>query len=381
MDEKKPLEEQEAKPVKKHHVLRNLVCTVVFLCLVAAGFVWANYAVNMKGSVQNVGMFRAFYDTQNDTVDVGYIGTSAASRFFVNPLAYEADGISTFTVGIQNTPIFLYDNLMDEFQTKQHPKVWVIELRPLLKDDELLSEESCRGPIDSVSILSPNRIGMIDESIENMTEQLEPGTFDDNRWEYIVPIFKYHSRIAKGDITLEDMLAEKPYNVMQGFACSKATLTEAPQSMPEFSDKVGKLSDVQKSNLQELLDYCETLDAQVLFVVAPLVDIKFADPEQVNAIERYVEKRGWDCLNFNTEEMFTELGLNPATDFYNKRHVNYLGAEKYTSWLSAYLSDTYNLPDRRGDSSYDAWERGYEKYEKYVSGGIKYHSDKDAVDG
>ena len=93
-----------------------------------------------------------------------------------------------------------------------------------------------------------------------------------------------------------------------------------------------------------------------------------------------MDDQGWDCLNFNSDEMFTELGLDHTTDFYNKTHCNYLGAEKYTSYLASYLKDTYNLTDHRGDDTYQQWVDGYEDYQDFVSKGIKKSSSKEVAD-
>ena len=373
-------EEMNDKQDKKRHPLRNAICAVVFTALVGATFVWATLAFSMQGRAQNTGAFAAFYDTPEDSVDVAYIGTSAASRFFVNPQAFEEEGVSTFPFGIQNTPLFLYDNLMDEFQTKQNPEVFVIELRPLLKDGEMLAEENCRRPIDSVSLLSPNRMGMFEESLQVMSAQLEPGSYDDNKWDYVFPVIKYHGRATDGTMTVDDLLLNKPYNTMQGFACGSVTLSQVALGESKFTDRVGKLTDVQEEHLQDLLDYCETLDAHVLFVLAPQVCETYDKSKSLNAIQKFVEDQGWDCLNFNSDEMFAKLGLDHTTDFYNKNHCNYLGAEKYTSYLTSYLKDTYNLTDHRGDDTYQQWVDGYEDYQDFVSKGIKKSSSKEVAD-
>ena len=83
-----------------------------------------------------------------------------------------------------------------------------------------------------------------------------------------------------------------------------------------------------------------------------------------------VRERGYTVLDFNRPEMYEELGLDFNKDYYNSKHVNYLGAEKYTRWLTAYLKDHYDLPDHRGQAGYESWEDAFAAYEEFVAGGI-----------
>ena len=50
--------------------------------------------------------------------------------------------------------------------------------------------------------------------------------------------------------------------------------------------------------------------------------------------------------------MYEELGLDFDKDYYNSKHVNYIGAEKYTRYLAAFLQDRYEIPNRRNDPNY-----------------------------
>jgi len=64
----------------------------------------------------------------------------------------------------------------------------------------------------------------------------------------------------------------------------------------------------------------------------------------------------------NTNMLYREMGLDFTQDFYDKSHVNVLGANKFTDYLAAYLDEAYDLPDHRDDESYESWNSLYEKY-------------------
>ncbi len=100
-----------------------------------------------------------------------------------------------------------------------------------------------------------------------------------------------------------------------------------------------------------------------------------------NTAMKMVTERGYNVINFNTSEMYGELGIDWDKDFYNSKHVNYLGAEKYTSWLTKHIKERYGLKDHRGDSRYDSWAEAYETYRAYVKDGIKTIGHKDELGG
>ena len=140
----------------------------------------------------------------------------------------------------------------------------------------------------------------------------------------------------------------------------------------KVTDKRAPLSEIAEDALEKTLDKCDELTAngdQVLFVLSPYCCLKGQKPIFNTAIDM-VRERGYTALDFNTPEMYDELGLDFEKDFYNSKHVNYIGAEKYTRYLTSYLVENYDLPDHRGEAGYESWETAYSLYEDFVSGGI-----------
>ena len=68
------------------------------------------------------------------------------------------------------------------------------------------------------------------------------------------------------------------------------------------------------------------------------------------------------------------IDLDLKKDFFDKNHVNYYGAEKYTDVLAAYLNEHFDLPDRRNDEAakknwdgvYDILMEDVREYEKMI---------------
>ena len=53
-------------------------------------------------------------------------------------------------------------------------------------------------------------------------------------------------------------------------------------------------------------------------------------------------------VDFNEE--FGLMGLDPATDFFDSRHVNISGAKKFSNHLASYINEKLTLPQNSHDS-------------------------------
>lgn len=349
-----------------------LLRVVVFLLLATGLFVYLNLVVDYKGTPQTRGSVEAFYDLEEDIVDVMYIGTSATSRLYINPVGYHDYGIASYSFGINSSPIFFYDDLIREVLKTQNPKLFVIELREATKEKPV----QLALTLDSISPFSTERPFMVWDAFMNDGKSRSRMSYTD----YLFPIARYHERLVQGLVEPEEFLLQGVQkNTTQGFRLSRVTVTQSPQKCGKFSDKVGKLSESRTKQLNELLDFCDTLDADVLFVMSPFsVDSKRMG--QLNAIAKLVQDRGYSVLNCNNSQICEDMGITWETDFYNRNHTNYLGAQKYTDYFSRYLKSNYDLPDRRGDASYEAWDRGYDIYRKYVKDGIRFFTDEEQAD-
>ena len=84
--------------------------------------------------------------------------------------------------------------------------------------------------------------------------------------------------------------------------------------------------------------------------------------EKSQAMETFAEEQGVDYVDFDTEEIRTQVGLDPAVDYYDQGHVNLTGSVKVSEWLGNYLDQTYDLPDHRGEEAYAQWDIDLQAY-------------------
>lgn len=359
-------------PQKKNTKGKIILVIVVFLLCAGLLFCYLNKVFSMGDADANRQTFKAFYAEPKNTIDVMYLGTSASNRYFINPLAYEEEGMTCFTVATMGMPMFFVPDLIDEVQKTQDPKLYVIELRWVLKNRDLITDAHIRRVTDNLRYSSIKR-----DALDTAFAQMDGskgmlGDIGDKGLDYYIPILKYHGRLSEGNMSPGDFKLTATKNKTKGYVMSFNTTKQVNQFPGRVSKKREPLSDIAETALNATLDKCDTLTKdgkQVIFVLSPYCCLKGQKPIFNTAFDK-IRDRGYTVLDFNTPEMYDELGLDFDKDYYNSKHVNYIGAEKYTRWLTAYLKEHYDLPDHRGEAGYESWDKAYAAYREYVKGGI-----------
>lgn len=345
---------------------------MVFLIIVVLLFVYLNRVFTIANSDSNRQIFNAFYEEKKNTIDVLYMGTSATNRYFIPPMAYNETGITSFNLATMGLPMFFVPTLINEAEKTQDPDLYIIELRNVLKTKNEVTDAHIRRVTDSMKE-SQNKYDAIDKAMkytEGATGELS--NIDDGWMDYFVPIVKYHSRMAAGDIRPADFLPWKTKNKTKGYVLSFNTLKVKAQKEPVYSDGKAALAPEMEQALLETLDACDGLEdgKEVLFVLAPY-SMRKGQQEMFNTAIEMVTERGYPVLDFNQKDVTDAMELDWERDLYNSKHVNYIGAEKYTSYLTDYIVEHYDLEDHRGDAKYDSWAKAYETYLNYVKNGLR----------
>lgn len=353
----------------KMQMRNNGIRAVIFVIVAALLFIYLNSVFTIAESDDSKQIFQTFYAEEKNTIDAVYLGTSATNRYSIGPKAYHDEGITVFNLATMGLPMVFVPNLIDEVEKTQDPQLYIIELRGVLKSKNDVTDAHIRRVTDSMK-LSRNKYDAIEKALDYVEgAEGELSNIDEGWLDYYVPIVKYHSRLVQGDMKVADFLPSEDGGIVKGYVLSPNTLNIAAQKRPVYSDDRAELAPEMEQTLLEVLDKCDTLDKSVLFVLSPY-SMKDGQAEKFNTACDLVMQRGYPVLNFNQKEITDAMGLDWQRDFYNSKHVNYVGAEKYTAYLTAYLTEHYDLPDRRGDKTYESWAEAYEIYLDFVSEGL-----------
>ena len=345
----------------------NLLRTIKLACLLAAvavsvGLLQEHLLCHADHNRQRI---KGFYDEDENSLDVVYLGASEVYSDIAPGYAYERSGVTGYLFATQANSILNYKAQLKNILSRQSPSLIVIELNGALYGDEeeVTKEANLRNYADNV----PLDLTKLEWISENVTE---------NRLEYLVPFAKYHD-------VWSDFPSEMKYqktvwqDKMRGYGCLKGVLNETAvfkntqrsmnSMLAQSGDSKQPLTQTEEKGLRDLLGYCksEGLD-NVVFARFPHIVVRrtFSRFERGNAVGDIVREYGYDYLNF--ERDFEQTGLDEETDFYNLDHLNVYGQKKFTAYLTDYLAQNYALvPRELSESQRAEWQTCADYYDAY----------------
>ncbi len=307
-------------------------------------------------------------------LDVVYIGASTVVDFYEPMAAYGEYGFTSYNyagVGFRGDIIPEY---IEDIKNRQEPKVYVIDMCTFPGDNSNVDESGLRNWSDSMPVLSLTRIKGITHYLKARNWNVEDPV------SYYIDLIKYHTNhnALGNDYNWNAAFHPKKYgSSYNGF---EPLFGHVAYDKPEAPvENRSDLSEYSLTELDRLLDCCDELNAEVLFVMFPHV----RQPDgwgYSNSIGDVIAERGYTFIDLN--RYYDEMGLDFETDYANHGHLNFYGAEKYTHFMGGYLAANYNLPDHRNESD-NPWNERYLSYrdaQSAWSGMLAEVVDKDLAD-
>lgn len=321
--------------------MKNYIKAVVFICLLIICLSFVQDKLSYSDELRTQKIFENFYNLEEDSVDVICLGTSAVQRGWLAPIAFRDEGISSYTLATASQPFCLTKYLMEEAQKTQKPKVFVIDIRAAIETPDDLHEGFIRRITDSMKA-SPLRI----RAVRNTLKLAKKGdnSIDTSDISYYFRLAKYHELYDSSKRAVEKDL--KYYN---GFAYYEGAYYDMkPQKDVGLVRKNRPLNEYSIKTLNELLDYCDKIEADTVFTIIPFAG-SVKELRKINTAKSIIRKRGYKCINFLDAKHREAIGVDFNTFFYNDRHTNYYGSENYTKYMCKYLKKNYDIPNRKDD--------------------------------
>ena len=327
---------------------------VVFLLIFAYLFVHISYMVRGElASVQD--NLSGFYALEEDSLDVVFIGSSGMFTAFMPEEAWEKYGFASYDFGINAMGSDTMSDAIREIMKTQSPQLLVIDVNPFIVKQRAkdMDEKLVRFNTDGYHY-SVDRLHMIYENVSD----------DEDKLSYYFDIIKYH----ENPFIWKHFFAAYPFT-NKGYAFFAWGAGTEPAVLTEERVALEKEYD---ADLNDLLDECDRLNTEILFIYFPFGKYQREDSiPNVNYIGDRVEAAGYsflDCLMFRDQ-----FQLDYGKDYCNGGHFDIYGAEKVTDVVGGYLQEHYHLPDRREDPAYAQWNDDLCEWHKLVL------SNKDAV--
>lgn len=296
--------------------------------------------------------------------DVLFIGNSHMVNGVFPMELWRDYGIVSYNIaGYGNTVPVSYWAMRNAFDYHK-PKLMVIDILDVGKKSKLTGSSGDLHKALDCYPLSLTKIQAIQDLIDDPYATDDDGNyFVDMKWEYFLPLGKYHSRwnvLTESDFQPE-MTKQKGAEAVIGVA--------QPRDYEIFEDGYAAEEDGWGfAYLRKMIEECKAQGIDVLLTYLPHPSTQ-EQQREANAVRWIAEEYG---VNF-VDLVYMDQVVDYSTDLFDSfSHLNPSGAKKVTDFLGRYIMDHYDISDRRIDPEYKDWEQDYSAYEahkaRYIAG-------------
>lgn len=316
--------------------------------------------------------FQTFYSLEEDSLDAVWIGTSGVDRYWISSKAYEKYGMTVYSLSSDHMASWLLTETADEILKTQTPELLIVDLRAYTQDNVTVSlaDTRSRRVLDAMKPFSINRLKVAFKTMEILKRIDNERDFFD--LSYLVSYIKYHPIWAEDDFSIKDSVRHKKCPYMGFFMRNTSSIKSKKNAPPKYDvNSFTELDPIAEESLYDLLDYVQEKNLEVLFVNTPGKMTSKA-VARTNTVCRILDERGLKYINYGVLDENGNYAYMPdlkhVDDFYNRNHVNYYGAEKFTDVFSAYLDENYDFQDHRSDEAVKKdWDGVYDKIKEKIS--------------
>ncbi len=314
--------------------------------------------------------YTTFKRLEDNTVDAVFIGTSGVDRYWMAPKAYEEYGMTLYALATDGMPAWLFTEVLDDIFASQNPKLVLLDVRAFTQgtSSQEMMDTRARRVLDSMNLFSSARFDAALKTMRVMHEQFDEPRVD---LSYLFSVAKYHDKWMDDDFSVKNNIGERESEYMGFYMASNTSVTKEPQTViPHNFDVTEPLEKLAEESLYEVLEYLKEKDVKVLFIDTPQIKDE-TEMTRANTLYKLLDELGEDYLHFLSEDQTAgplhTIDLDYENDFYNDGHVNYYGAEKFTTYLAKYIDANYDLPDRRGDETVNKeWDGKYDAIKEKI---------------
>lgn len=185
-------------------------------------------------------------------------------------------------------------------------------------------------------------------------------TKEDNRLEFLWNFIVYHDRwteLAENDFVPSVWLT-KGGQFYTGLA--------QPKQFPSAGQEKLTGEPLGLRYLRKAIELCQSRGIEVLLTYLPFPANEEHQKEANRACD-IAEEYGVGYIDFLHMDQLVDMRTDclDFTEDGENGHVNVSGAWKVTDYLGEYISERYDIPDRREDPAYKDWDDDYREYMNY----------------
>ena len=334
----------------KKNALRRALKAAAFFALLFASLCLASLALEYKVSARRIRP----YLQDAAAYDVVFLGNSHAI-YSIYPMELWRDyGIASYNLSsFGNTMPVTYWTARLAFQHAQ-PKLAVIDVDEIARSNKASKSNGDLHIALDAFPLTPDKVRAIEDLMSSPEEINDEGKrYADIRWEYYVKLAKYHDRFR--ELTAEEFFPER--DVRRG------AMMMIDVADPVDYDIIDERQAWDQGGwgyeyLRRLIELCQSRGIDVLLTHVPFPASEQSQ-EEANAVWQMADDYGVELLDLVNMDSVADY----AVDCYDHlSHLNPSGARKVTDFLGEYIVRHYDIPDRRGEPGYAAWDADYAVY-------------------
>lgn len=324
---------------------KKIVSVALFLTLFFALFSLCDRILSRKeteGWWNVTAKIDGFYNSPKNEYDVIFFGSSNTYCSF-NPLViWEKTGVKSYVFATQQQPIWATYYYMKDAFKRQSPDVAVVDILMLSKNYEYYD--------DGVNYTFCDNMPFSMDKVRLARVSAPKG----ERLGLVLRFLKYHTRWS--ELTKEDFEYRRKNmrDYSKGFYVLTSKTGKAVHYNLENVTGCEPISEKNREYLDRIIELCQEKGVRLMLVKAPSNSSE-EEKRYYNEVERIAKEQGVAFTDYNLR--YNMIGLDMATDFFDERHLNIYGAEKFTEYFVA--TTDYFAGKTRQD---EAWRNDYDRY-------------------
>lgn len=328
----------------------TFVCILCILIAALYRIILPKFFVD--GKWPTTATYVGFYEMEENTIDVLFLGSSCAVSAFIPQELYNNYGITSYNLGCTKQSTVTSYFWLKEALAHQHPKALVLDCFYLFLYDAQeplnIAESSTRSALNYMRWSSVKR-----EAIKTICE------LDDKQSQlsYYFPNIRYHTRwtaLTETDFSFSDM--SRHYE-LKGYApiADYCGYNYSPFEEGDTENEA-EILPLMEEYLNKIAELCKQEGIELILTAAPNA---VENIERYNVIHKYADEHNLLFLDFNEKELYEKIDFQFGVDHADTHHTNLWGAQKVTNYIGKILTEQYGIEERIDEQ----WENTRNYYE------------------
>lgn len=345
------------------------ISLIIFPIIVFIFLIPLNYFLSFRLDDKDIKL-KMFYNEIENSLNAVFIGPSTIKNGIIPNRIYEKSGITSYSYTLDRLPTCLIPYMIEEIQNSQNPELIVIDINCVVSTSQDFVRDRVQNYISNI------KDGENKKKIQKNIIDKDKSDFEND-----IPFVVNHYNWVTLPTTLSNlniydkMKCDASY--LKGYI-SKTTMTgdSIYKKAKSWTKEESPMSEIELQDLDALLDYCQNLETQILFVRMPRIDISASaqtETKQMNYIGKYIINKGFSYIDFGNYlydsdgniNMNNDFGLNIANDYADEVHLNIFGATKFSDWIANFICENYDFHISNNEVINSHWNNLTEQTRQY----------------